>query len=227
MKEIILPRKDEEGNYYISYSQFTSWKSPQSFNLGVRGHIEYMVSYFFGEKFPDAGWALFGQHVENYVTERKDGEFFFPYEKELMDQIKPLGVFQHEVKFFLFDNVYLLGYIDDATADFSKIRDYKTASRNSKAKYSKPDYFQLDLYGMYVKQLTGKFPEAEVCIIERLGNVMGKIDARKDLKVGKEIWYIQRELSDFRSEQVRKDLLETIHEISEYYKLFLRLQELS
>jgi hypothetical protein len=221
--EIILPRKDSEGNYYISYSQYSSWKSASGFNTGFDGNIEYMLSYFFGMRFADAGWALFGEQVEGYVTERLYGEFFTQQEKDVMATITPLGVFQHEVRFFILPNVYILGFIDDATPDFSKIRDYKTASKSSKSRYFTPDYKQLDIYAMYVEEVTGNLPEAEVCIIERKGNVFGKVDARQLLSVGNFVEYVPRTITKERCDQVRLDLIKTVSEISDAYKLYLKL----
>lgn len=221
--EIILPRRDENGHYRISYSQYDSWKAVSSFNLKVYGNIEYMAAYFFGDKFPDAGWAQFGHEVEGYVTERDFADKFTAKEKQTMDPIVPLGVFQHEMKLYLLPNVYLLGYIDDMTSDMSKIRDYKTCSANSKAKYNKPDYYQLDIYGMYVQQVTGRIPEAEVCAIERKGNVMGKVNARHLLSVGESVWYIPKEFSQERFDIVKADLLKFVYSLSEHYKLYLKL----
>lgn len=222
-EQIILPRKDAEGNYYISYSQYSSWKSLEGFNTGFHGNVEYMLSYFFGQRFEDAGWALFGEQVEGYITERKYGEFFTEREKEIMERVKPLGIYQHEVKFFILPNVYILGYIDDMREDFSKIRDYKTASKSSKARYYSTEYKQLDIYAMYVQKITGKLPEAEVCIIERKGNVFGKVNARNLLSVGDFVDYVPRTISEERCQEVKAELIKTISDISDAYKLYLKL----
>lgn len=223
MSKLILPRRDKDGNYYISYSQFSSWKDLKGFNTNMKGSAEYMLSYFFGERFEDAGWSQFGTEVEGYITEREFANQFTAKEKATLDSIKPLGVFQHEVKFFVLPNVYILGYIDDALEDFSKIRDYKTASKSSKAKYYKPDYYQLDIYATYVKEMFGHYPQAEVCIIERVGNCFGKVQRRDLLSVGSFVLYHQREVSEERSLEVRSLLLKTITEISDAYKLYLKL----
>lgn len=223
INSIVLPRRDENGHYRISYSQFDSWKAVSSFNLKVYGNIEYMAAYFFGDKFPDAGWAQFGTEVEGYITEREFSDKFAPAEKQTMDPIIPLGVFQHEVKLYLLPNVYILGYIDDMAPDMSKIRDYKTCSTNSKAKYYKESYYQLDIYGMYVQQLTGKIPEGEVCAVERKGNVMGLENARHLLSVGKSVWYIPRVFTQERFDTVKADLIKFIYDLSDHYKLYLKL----
>lgn len=224
--DIELPRKDEDGNYYISYSQKNSFNSEKGFNTGLPGAQEYILSYFFGMQWPDAGWGDFGKDVEDYICEKKSADLFNDSEKSLLDTIKPLGIFQKEVKLWLAGNLYLLGYIDDCSEDMSWIRDYKTASKNSSSKYYEPDYEQLDLYAMYVKQETGKLPDKmEVCIIERKGNVFGYKENRRDLlSVGNEVWYVDRETSEERLEKIRTSLMKTIIRISDLYKVFKKVK---
>lgn len=224
---IVLPRKDANGDYYISYSQFSSWKDAASFNLGVKGSIEYMVGYFFGHKFPDQGWGEFGKVVEDFICEGTSDDFLTTQEKETLSQIKPLGNFQIEVKLWILPNVYLLGYIDDGNKELTWIRDYKTASNNSRQKYYKDDYVQLDLYAMWVLQETGKLPEKlEVCIIERKGNCFGMVERRDLLSVGKEVWYHEREISKERLDKIKSDLIQAVMDISKAYSIYLKMNKL-
>jgi hypothetical protein len=227
MSEIILPRRDKDGNYYISYSQYSSWKDLKSFNMGLLGKVEYMACYFFGVQFPDQGWALFGSEVEDYICHKKWFEKFNERERGVMDTITPLGNFQVEVKYWILPNVYIYGFIDDATEDLSYLRDYKTASANSKARYYKEDYTQLDIYALYARQQTGKIPEKlEVCIIERKGNCFGMVERRDLLSVGEQIWYRPRETSIERLTKVESDLIAAIKDISYMYQLYLKMQRL-
>ena len=254
MSKLILPRKDKEGKYYISYSQATSWNDKRSFNLGIEGRLEYMLSYFHKVRFPDQGWAMFGEDAENYVcykdlTNKEVGELdainlanlkegrdlrlvgdsidsFTEREKEIMDAIEPLGVFQKEIKID-FGDFYVLGYIDDALGDFKKIRDYKTCSENSSSRYYKDDYFQLDLYSMWVKQELGYYPDVlEVCMIERKGNCFGMVERRDVLSVGNKVWYHNRVTTEDRQKYLKDYILRTALEISSYYKTFLELEKL-
>lgn len=228
MSDVMLPRRDSDGNYYISYSQFTSWKDLKSFNLGVRGNLEYMLSYFFGEDFGDAGWAQFGSEVEDYICQRLHADKFTDKERETMEKIVPLGNFQIETKLWLLPNVYVKGFIDDATQDMMKIRDYKTASNSSRQRYYKDDYVQLDSYALWVQQETGKIPdELEVCIIERKGNCFGMKNARERLSVGTEIWYHPRITNQERLDKVRADILTAVFQISDAYKTFLKIHKLT
>jgi len=225
MEGIILPRQDENGEYYLSYSQKSTWSAIKSFNLGISGRIEYMASYFLKRRWPDQGWAEFGQDVEDYVCEKSGADKFKPNELLVLDRITPLGLFQQEVKYYVLPNVYIKGFIDDMTPEKTLIRDYKTASVASKARYYKDDYTQLDLYANAVYKETGVLPQAEVCIIERKGNCFGMVERRDLLSVGEEIWYHQREISLERIARVEAEVLTTIFDISSHYKHFLMLNK--
>lgn len=221
--EIILPRKDEQGLQYISYSQYNSYKDEKSFSLGILGQHEYIIGYFLGVRFPDQGWGTFGGDAEDYICTREKADTFDDREKAVMNTIEPLGIFQHEVKLRLIDGVYLLGYIDDMKPDWKKIRDYKTCSKASSQKYYKPEYYQIDIYSAYVKQEKGFIPEAEVCMIERKGNCFGMVDRRDLLSVGNEVWYHLREVTQERIDYITGDIIRVVHEISDLYKVFLKV----
>jgi len=220
---MILPRQDEDGNYYISYSQYNSFKDDKSFNLGIKGSHEYILQYFMGKDWPDQGWAQFGTEVEDYICERKWADRFKDEEKAVLNKIEPLGTFQQEIKLDLMPGVYLKGFIDDANAGFKKIRDYKTASKKSGEKYAKPEYTQLDIYSAWVKQVFGYLPDdVEVCIIERKGNCFGMVERRDLLSVGKEVWYVKREVTQERIDYVLEDIRRVVGQISDLYKVYLK-----
>lgn len=221
--EIVLPQKDDRG-YYISYSQFSSFLSKKSFSLGIEGKLEYIRGYFFGERFPDQGWGQFGTETEGYICDKEFADNFTDREKEVMNKIKPLGVFQKEISVPLFEGIRLKGFIDDANEDLSIIRDYKTASATSKMKYYKDDYYQLPLYAKAIELETGKLPlKAEVCIIERKGNCFGMTERRDLLSIGNEIWYHEVDVSEQRVNEVIERIKATVIEISELYKVFLKV----
>lgn len=220
---MILPRRDENGDYYISYSQISLFKDTKSFSLGILGKYEYIISYFLGVKFPSAGWSEFGSSVEDYICLREKAEEFTDAEKAVLETVDVLGVFQEEVKLKLIDGVYLLGYIDDRTEDWTMISDFKTCSKASSAKYYKPEYYQLDFYGAFVLQEKGFIPLARVAMIERKGNCFGMVDARDKLSVGNEVWYHMRDVTKERIDYIVKDAVNVVHEISELYKIFLKV----
>lgn len=222
MSELLLPRVDDEGKCYISYSQINSWNAKRGFNTGLLGKYEYMLSYFFGERWGDMGWAQFGQEVEDYICERKHKKSFSTAERKVLDSIEPLGVFQKEIKID-FGDFYVLGYMDDATEDYMHVRDYKTCSLNSSKQYYTPEYKQLDIYAMWVKQETGKFPKKlEVCMIERAGNCF-KGGGRKVLTVKDEVWYHERKTSVARQKELKEYIRSTAEDISRHYKAYLTL----
>lgn len=220
-----LPRIDKEtGRPYISYSQYKLWNSDKSFNLGVEGKLEYIQEYMLGREFPDAGWGQFGHEVEDYICKRANAQAFTEEERKILHQITPLGQFQVQGLLNMGDYDIKV-VLDDATPDFSKIRDYKTASKRSSQQYFSDDYIQLDLYGEWVYRTTGKYPELEVCIIERGGNCMfGK--GRGALFVKGEIWYHTRQTNVDRVNALLDDMDKTAKEISEYYQGFAFLNNL-
>lgn len=222
--KIVLPKSTEDGTPYISYSQIKNWNDPKSFNLRVEGKLEYMMQYFLGDEFPDVGWGIFGTEVEEYILERKHVQNFDDSERKVLDTIKPLDIAQQE-GYIKFDGFFLKLYIDDCTKDYMHIRDYKTASLNSSKKYYTPEYWQLDTYGMWVRQETGKLPDkAELVIIEREGNCF-RGGGRGVLRVKDEVWYHDRELTEERQDTLRQNIIDTAHEISEYYKVYLKMLE--
>lgn len=221
---IQLPRKDKDGKYYVSYSQITAWNEAKGFDTGKSGKEEYIRKYFLYEKFVDnKGFAQFGKEVEAYITERKEGDKFTDEEKQTLETITPLGVFQHEFK-LEYKDFYVLGYIDDCTPDFTAIRDYKTASEKSVKKYHEEAYNQLHVYALALKQQTGKLPKsAEVCAIERFGN--GFKGGRNVLTVGKQVWYIPKVLKPANLKQTDALIQQTVKEISNYYTVFTKLNK--
>lgn len=222
---INLPKKDKEGVPFLSYSQVDLWHTKKGFDTGLPGKQEYIRKYFLGEKFPSGSFAQFGSDVEDYICSRKGAEKFTEAELDVLQQIKPLGVFQKEFKLD-FGNFYLKGFIDDATEDFSTIADYKTASESSVKKYHKPEYEQLDVYALAIEQLTGKLPKnMYVCAISRLGN--GFKGGRDVLKVGEHVWFIEKEINKERLETLKNKIITTANEISEYYTVFQKLNKIN
>jgi len=219
---MILPRKDKDGNCYISYSQLTAWREPKGFDTGLPGKVEFMRKYFLGETFEDTkGFGTFGTEVEGYITERTYAEKFTDREKQVLEQIQPLGVFQKEFK-IQYDGFYVLGYIDDMLPDATKIRDYKTASKKSGKKYEEDAYFQLDLYALAIQKEFGQLPKSlEVCIIERAGN--GFNGGRDVMTVANDVWYVERKTNKERLDNLEKKIISTAQEISNYYTIFTKL----
>lgn len=224
---IDLPTKDSEGYNYISYSQKKDFKAKRGFNTGLPGSEEWILKKIFGEKYEDVGWGEFGQDVEDYICYRKNKDSFSKRERSVLDKIEPLD--RHQVKgklMFPGYNFYVLLYIDDATEDLSHIRDYKTASKNSKKQYDKKEYDQLTIYSAYVKQETGKLPDkSELCIIERDGNLFRGGD-RRDLTVADNVWYQDKIVTLDMVEQSKWDIINTAKKMSNIYKSYKQVNDI-
>ncbi len=216
-----LPTKTKEGKPYISYSQFAKWKEEKSFNLGIEGKYEYIASYFLGKQFADKGWAQFGKEVEAYICNREFHFNFNDAEKQVLESIQPLGVFQQEIEVDFGDFV-LYGFIDDCAPDYSKIVDIKTGSNSSRQKYYQNNYYQMDAYALWVRQKKGFIPEAEVLIVERLGNCMLE-GGRFALTVGTNIWTVKREITNERLDKLEGEIRAVALEIEKHYNTFLKI----
>ena len=217
---IELP-KSFNGKPQVSYSQIDLWNSIKGFNTGLPGYYEYVRKYFLNEKYTDYGWGQFGNEVQEYIQERKCPECFNDQEKEVLDKIEVFG--EPEVEMIIdFDSFVLLGFKDEESKDKKLIRDYKTASMSSKQKYFKEDYFQLDVYALHTYKELGFIPKIELCIIERGGNAFK--GGRKSLTVGTEVWYHTVQTSKDRLKLVENYILETVEEISDYYKIFKKFK---
>lgn len=221
-----LPQKDENGVPYISYSQISSWNDKKSFNLGIEGKLEYMLHYFMGIDFPDMGWGEFGQDVEDAIL-TQDFSKFSEEETNTLKKVEVLPVSQYKVYVNFYDEegssllFYVYGLIDNASEDLSYIKDFKTASANSKAKYyTKDGYKQLDLYAMGILEKTGVLPtKILVDIIERSGNAFK--GGRAVLKVGNETWQVDREIpTEDEMVELRKYVLRTATEVASYKDVF-------
>jgi len=233
------------GRPMISWSQVETWIGKRGFNTGLPGFHEYMRKYFMGETYPDAGWGQYGSEMESYITLRnapkkvidaldeKDRASyegcmvnFSKAEKEFLSQIEPLGNYQTEI-IIDFGDFILLGYIDDHTDDFSHIRDYKSKSASTMLSLSKPDNYQLDVYGLYCYKVLGIIPtKAEYFVVDRAGGgECMRGGGRKSLSVGKQIWNIDREMSIPRLEETAEIIRETAMDISEYWKVFQKFNK--
>jgi hypothetical protein len=184
-----------------------------------------MLDYFMGREWPDMGWAQFGQEVEDYICERKGPENFEDRERVVLEKVQPLGNFQKD--FMLrYDGFAVIGFIDDASDDFKHIRDYKTCSKNSSKRYYKDNYYQLDLYALWVEQEFGYLPEKlEVFMVERTGNPF-KGGGRSVLKVGEDVWSHFRPVDRERLNWLREDIRRVANEISMYYNVYQKLLKL-
>lgn len=230
------------GKHYLSWSQIESFNDSTGFNTGFKGEYEYLLKYFAGVRWPDMGWAQFGSEAEAYITLRdKDPQKLDQYdreqlenalvnfsdeEKKTLDKIKPLGVFQEEICYYVEElDVIILGYIDDRTrtvkGKVKMLRDYKTKSEASKKDLHQPKKYQIEIYTLGLRQKGIEVQNAEYCVIERLGGrecMQG--GGRSSLRVGDKIWYEPYKLNEDRLVETHKMVVDTVKNISSLYTTY-------
>lgn len=209
---IVLPRKDKEGNCYISYSQHSKWK---------RDKKDYIKSYFLGERFEGNAYTDFGSKVGE-ALENNDFSGFDTVELKTLNKITRLDEFEREIR-LKFEDFYVLGFIDTNDKDCDIIIDYKTGALNKVVEYEREDYDQLAIYAAAIEQETGKLPsQAHVELIERYGNAF----QGEELTLGKEVVQIPKDISPERIEKVKKDVQKVAKEISDYYQVYLKMNSI-
>lgn len=220
-KDLILPKTDDDGLYYLSYSQISTWKKSKR---------EYIRQYFLGEKFEGNAYTEFGSKVGE-ALENNDFEGFTPKEIEFLKTIPRYDEFEREIKLQM-DGFYIKGFIDTNTSVHSisnkkkielvdKIADYKTGDIEKKAaEYESDEYNQLDIYAGAIRQDTGTLPsDVKVFLIDRTGNAF----KGETLKLGSKFVTITKNVTDERVDKVLEDVQAIAEEISSYYKLYLTL----
>lgn len=214
---LLLPKKDEEGMYYLSYSQKTKWKKSKR---------DYIRKYFFGEDEDNSGLQKYGDfgHRVGGAFENDDYSSFEPDEIAFLKTIPKYDQFEREIRLNM-DGFYLKGFIDTNTDDLDKLADYKTGEiAKRQAEYESDEYEQLDIYSAAIEQETGKLPtDVKVFLIGRSGNAF----QREELTLTKEFVTITKEVTMERIEAVKKSVQSVAEEISDYYRVYLKLNELT
>jgi hypothetical protein len=226
------------GKPYLSWSQIESFNDKTGFNTGLLGEFEWMLNKLTKIDFGDMGWGQFGSEVEAYITLRDEKDLswvedkvrkelqnalnnFSQKEKEVLNTIKPLGVFQDEICYYVKElDIIVLGYIDDRTKEkkdgtVELLRDYKSKSESSKKDLHLEKKYQIELYILGLRQRGLNVLGAEYCIIERLGGrecMNG--GGRESLSVGDRIWYEPYFWTEERLNQTHQMIIDTATRIS-------------
>lgn len=214
--QLILPRKDKDGNSYISYSQIAKFKKSKR---------EYIRQYFFGEPFEGNAYTDFGKRVGE-ALEENDFSSFNEDEQKFLATVPRFDQFEREIRLQM-DGFYVLGFIDTNTEDdktkyVEKLADYKTGDIEKKsAEYESDDYNQVDIYAAALEQDTGKLPE-EGCVylIGRAGNAF----SGEQLFLTNEYKTIDKPINPERIATVKAEVQEIAEEISALYQVFLKLK---
>lgn len=215
--QLILPRKDKDGNYYISYSQITKWKKSKR---------DYIRNYFFGEREDNAALQLYGDFGTK-VGESYENNNFSAWEDdeaEFLKTLPSLDEFEREIKLKM-DGFYVLGYIDSNTKAekgyVKELLDYKTGEVvKRKPDYESDDYWQVDIYAAALQQEYGKYPDkGSVVLIGRSGNAF----KGEELNLSMNHAIINRPITEERCKLVLEEVQTIAEEISAYYSAYLKL----
>ena len=217
--KLVLPRKDKDGNYYISYSQITKWKKSKR---------DYIRNYFFGEKEDNKALQVYGDfgHKVGESYENNDFSAWEKDEAEFLQTLPHLDEFEREIKLQM-KGYYVLGFIDTNSKEkdgyVKELADYKTGEiAKRKSDYESDEYLQVDIYAAALHQEYGKYPDkGSVVLIGRSGNAF----AGDDLNLTKEAAIIGRPISAKRCEEVLVGVHKIAEEISAYYQIYLKLNK--
>ena len=198
-----LPRKDKDGISRLSYSQISLFKRSKS---------EYYESYIEGKPFEGNEYTDFGSKVGE-ALEHNNFSSFKKDEQETLKKVKRLDEFEREVR-LNYEGFYVLGFIDSNKSDFTEIIDYKTGGLKKEFQYAEPNYTQLCLYALSLRQETKITPSlASVEFIRRKGNAF----KGQALTVGDEVISIPVDISLERLKSVYWDTLNVAKEIEKFY----------
>jgi hypothetical protein len=204
-----LPKKDKNGNSYLSYSQLSLFK---------RSRQEYFDRYIVGEKFEGNDYTDFGSKVGKSL-ESNNFSRFTENEAIILKKVRRLDQFERST-FLNYDGFYVLGFIDSNSNDYKEIIDYKTGGKNKEKEYLKEEYNQLQLYALSLRQETGITPEvASVEFIRRSGNAFigEKLTVANENPIN-----ISIDISFKRLKDVYWETLKTAKEIEKFHKENLR-----
>ena len=223
-EQLILPKSNDEGVPYVSYSQLSTWK---------RSKRDYIRQYFLGERFVGNAYTEMGSKVGE-ALENNDFSEFTLTEQKFLKTVPRYDQFERKINLQM-EGFIVVGYIDSNTLSHKtkggnkvevvdKILDYKTGDVSKKrAEYEDDKYTQLDIYAAAMQQETGSLPtDVKVILIDRTGNAF----KGEELKLGKEFITITKDVTQERVDKVLKEVQEIAEEISAYYKLYLKLNGL-
>jgi len=200
-----LPKKDRNGNSYVSYSQLSLFKRSQS---------DYYEQHVLQKPFEGNEYTDFGSKVGEALETNKFSKFS-KKESNILKEVTRLNDFERKVT-LNYDGFYVLGFIDTNKDDYSHIIDYKTGGIGKHLQYKKDDYTQLPLYALSLRQETGITPsKATVEFITRAGNAFKgeKLTVADEPPI-----IIDIDISYNRLRQVYWDTLKTAKEIEQFYK---------
>lgn len=205
-----LPIKDKNGNSYLSYSAINSF---------YKDRAQFIKTYILKEPFKGNPYTDFGNKVGK-ALEKNDFTGFHEIEVNVLSKVERLDLFEHRIN-INFDSFYLVGYIDTASFDLTKIIDYKTGGNGKELQYFESDYTQMCYYALGIRQETGiNVKSASVEFIRRVGS------PRTGLFVGNEPSIkIPVDVSENKLKQVYWQTIKMAKEIEVFYENYLQLSK--
>jgi len=199
-----LPKKDKNGNSYLSYSQISLFK---------RDKEQYYKTYVINEPFKSNEYIEFGNKV-GIALEKNNFCDFEERESKILRKVTRLEHFEQPV-FLRYENFYVVGYVDTCSSDYTHIIDYKTGGKNKHIQYTKEDYWQLPIYALAIRQGTGNIvSNAQIEFIERSGNLY----YGEDLKVSdSQPLVIDIDVSEDRLKYIYWEIPKLASQIEEFY----------
>ena len=241
MSKLTLPRvyeiKDNtpekyhqyEGLPKLSYSQYTSWRDPSY-------KKDYILQYFFKKEVVSQFqiFATYGSEVGEFIeTQGADrGEMISDEVAEMLLNLEypENSVYEDEIVLPVYDAKGKILFVIQGFIDRSEyigdnqlgILDFKTGNVAKKVEYyGSPDYGQTTLY-CHCKHLEGlEIVYSKVTLLGRKGN--GR--QGHPLRLNGENVDIDTPYSVKRGEAVVKDMTKVAKEISDHYKVLLKVRK--
>lgn len=236
-KELILPRKfidrspdgrykNLEGKPKLSYSQISSWKSPQY-------KPSYIKQYMFGASIPSGIFADFGSACGTYIeaigTKNKDCHLEYAHilsESDraiLKDLDYPSDSVYEDLVVIDLGEFCIEGYIDRSYHQNQKahVLDYKTGSiAKKKADYASLEYNQTRVYSYFKESQGYEIADCGVLLLDRAGNN----SAKSPIRLTGKSEYIETPYNRAETEVfLDRDVRAIAHEISDYYQRYKKL----
>lgn len=178
--KINLPRIGEDGEFYISISQVSSFNSsnPQYFN-------QYILGYLFGIRDEGNAYSWQGNATGEYLENdsKKDNPILNDSDKNILDEIiktfQKLEGREYEKLITIQKEGYkIIGYIDlyykkDGKADIIDFKSCNIEKKRDEFINKEKDlsgYMQLNLYSYAIEQTGEEIGNVGIYAIDRIGN---------------------------------------------------------
>jgi hypothetical protein len=227
-EKLVLPRvysatleKFEKYNSQpkLSYSQYSSWSDPLYKN-------QYILGYMFGIRDEGNVWSFFGGQCGEYIESGGEivGDMLLPVTIKTLNTVpRPENALYEYETIIPREGYVLQGFLDQCFDNKlgTTVLDFKTGNKKSKVEYYGSDkYQQTTTYSYYLdKYENKKIHYSGVTLMHRSGNGFSQHPIRLD----GEIIDIPTPYSRERAEKFLLEVDRTAKEISDMYKVFLKV----